>query len=147
MLKCSNIPQKTVYSVWINYLNVDIFILQRTLPKHYSSRLYHNSILLAMPAGSDMVISKGLCCGVKCQLLREPGPWFNIKMSSYQYRKSHCGDKTVIRSSYLHNGTSYTGKMASLYWISPLKSTMVLMYNRKPMTKQTMHEAHRWNMS
>ena len=48
------------------------------------------------------------------------GPWFNIKMSSYQYRKSHCGDKTVVRSSYLHNGISYTGKMASLYWIRAL---------------------------
>ena len=46
-----------------------------------------------------------------------PGPWFNIKMSSYQYRKSNCGDKTVVRSSYLHNGISYTGKMSSLYWI------------------------------
>ena len=31
--------------------------------------------------------------------LREPGPWFNIKMSSYQYRKSHCWDKTVVRST------------------------------------------------
>ena len=38
-----------------------------------------------------------------------PGPWFNIKMSSYQYRKSHCGDKTIVRSSYLHKGISYTG--------------------------------------
>ena len=38
-------------------------------------------------------------------------------MSSYQYRKSHCGDKTILRVSYLHNGISYTGKMASLYWI------------------------------
>ena len=38
-------------------------------------------------------------------------------MPSYQYRKSHCGDKTVVRSSYLHNGISYTGKMSSLYWI------------------------------
>ena len=46
-----------------------------------------------------------------------PGLWFNIKMLSYQYRKSHCGDKTVVRSSYLHNGISYTGKMSSLYWI------------------------------
>ena len=45
------------------------------------------------------------------------GLWFNIKMSSYQYRKSHCGDKTVVRSSYLHNGISYTGKRTSLYWI------------------------------
>ena len=38
-------------------------------------------------------------------------------MPSYQYRKSHCRDKTVVRSSYLHNGNSYTGKMTSLYWI------------------------------
>ena len=29
---------------------------------------------------------------------------FNIKMLCYQYRKSHCGDKTIVRSSYLHNG-------------------------------------------
>ena len=39
------------------------------------------------------------------------GPWFNIKMSSYQYRKYHCGDKTVVRSSYLHNGISYSTKV------------------------------------
>ena len=50
----------------------------------------------------------------------EPGPWFNIKMSSYQYRKPHCGDKTVVRSSYLRIGISYTGKMSSLYWIGAL---------------------------
>ena len=29
-------------------------------------------------------------------------------------RKSHCGDKTVVRSSYLHNGISFAGKMSSL---------------------------------
>ena len=46
-------------------------------------------------------------------------PWFIIKMSCYQCRKSHCGDKKVVRSSYLHNGISYTGMMTSLYWISP----------------------------
>ena len=57
-----------------------------------------------------------MCCS---DLTWITGPWFNIKMSSYQYRKSHCGDKTVVRSSYLHNGISYTGKMTSLYWISP----------------------------
>ena len=49
-----------------------------------------------------------------------PGGWINIKMPSYQYRKSHCGDKTVVRSSYLHNWISYTGKMTSLYWIGAL---------------------------
>ena len=47
----------------------------------------------------------------------QPGPWFNINMSSYQYRKTHCGDKTILRSSYFHNGISYTGKISSLHWI------------------------------
>ena len=44
-----------------------------------------------------------------------PGGWFNIKITSYQYRKSHCGDKTILRPSYLHNGISYTDKITSLY--------------------------------
>ena len=35
-----------------------------------------------------------------------PGAWFNIKMLSYQYRKSHYGDKTILQPSYLHNGIS-----------------------------------------
>ena len=48
------------------------------------------------------------------------GPQFNIKMSSYRYRKSHCGDKTILRPSYLHNGISYIGKTSSLYWIRAL---------------------------
>ena len=47
----------------------------------------------------------------------QAGGRFNIKMPSYQYRKPHCGDKTILRPSNLHNGISYTGKMASLYWI------------------------------
>ena len=50
------------------------------------------------------------------------GGWFNIKLTSYQYRKSHFGDKTILRSSYLHNGISYTGKMTTLYWIRALVS-------------------------
>ena len=46
-----------------------------------------------------------------------PGGWLNIKMSSYQCKKYNCGDKTILQSSYLHNGISYTSKMTSLYWI------------------------------
>ena len=48
------------------------------------------------------------------------GPRFNIKMTSYWYKKSHCRDKTILRPSYLHNGISYTGKTTSLYWIGAL---------------------------
>ena len=59
---------------------------------------------------------------------RLPGVWFNIKMSSYQCRKSNCGDKTVIRSSYLHNGISYAGKMASLSWINLQQTFLYLLY-------------------
>ena len=54
------------------------------------------------------------------KIYNRPGHWFNKKMTSYQYRKSRCGDKTILRPPYLHNGIYYTGKMPSLYWISPL---------------------------
>ena len=70
-----------------------------------------------------------------CHLTRpmsSPGAWFNIKMSSYQYRKSHCGDKTVVRSSYLHNGISYTGKTSSLYWIGALGLGLLSKIHLKP---------------
>ena len=45
------------------------------------------------------------------------GPWVSIKM--LEYRNPYWGDKTVVRSSYLHNWSFYTGKMAHLYWIRP----------------------------
>ena len=44
-----------------------------------------------------------------------PGPWFSIKMSSYQYRKSHCGDKTILRPSYLLYGISYILERCNLF--------------------------------
>ena len=62
-------------------------------------------------------------------MITEPGARFNVKMTSYQYRKIHCGVKTVVRSSYLHNGICYTGKMASLHWIGAL---VVYVYNSSP---------------
>ena len=43
-----------------------------------------------------------------------PRGWFDQKLPSYQYMNSHCGDKAIF---YLHHGISYTGKIASLYWI------------------------------
>ena len=52
------------------------------------------------------------------------GGWFNKKMPSYLYRKSHCGDKTILRPSYLHSGISHTGKTTSLYWIRALVSNV-----------------------
>ena len=74
---------------------------------------------------------------------RDSGPRFNIKMS-YQYRKSHCGDQTVVRSSYLHNGISYTGKTASLYWIGLLLlGNFVLfefLYNKLGCTSENIFE-------
>ena len=59
------------------------------------------------------------------------GGWINIKMPSYQYRKSHCGDKTILRPSYLHNGISYTDKMTSLYWIGA-QDTIIQVHSTPP---------------
>ena len=72
--------------------------------------------------------------------LQVSGGRSNIKMPSYQYRKSHRGDKTILRPSYLHNRISYTGKLASLYWIRAL----VAMLSRHPAKFQ---RCTRWPLS
>ena len=58
---------------------------------------------------------QSVCTSQEMRLLY--GGWINAEISSYQYRKSHCGDKTILRPSNLHNGISYTDKMRYLYWI------------------------------
>ena len=58
-----------------------------------------------------------------------PGLWFNVKVASHPYRESHCGDKTVVRSSYLHNGSSYTYKMTSLHESAPIANIPVLPWD------------------
>ena len=69
-----------------------------------------------------LIFNMGIAIPGKTVFLIETAPRALIQYKDAilpQYRKSHCGDKTVVRSSYLHNGISYTGKMRSLYWISP----------------------------
>ena len=75
-------------------------------------------------------------CGIYGRMLHQDGgstagPWFNIKMPPYQYRKSHGGDKMIVRSSYLNNGISYTCKMAYLYWIRAQDSWNACRITRK----------------
>ena len=66
----------------------------------------------------DVSVHSGQILSVEIfSLNRCPGPWLNIKMSYYQCRKSYCGDETILWLYYLHNMISYTGEMASLYWI------------------------------
>ena len=49
-----------------------------------------------------------------------PGPRLDIKERLSRYRDSHYIDKMVTRPSYLYDVNLYTGKVASLYWDSPL---------------------------
>ena len=53
-----------------------------------------------------------------CEVTKISGP-FQYKSPSYQYWRSHCGDKMVVRSSYLyrHNGILRRyDDIWSLYW-------------------------------
>ena len=47
------------------------------------------------------------------------GHWFKIKMLSYQYRKSHCADKMIIRLFISTIGFPILIRWHFLYWISP----------------------------
>ena len=64
-------------------------------------------------------------------------------MTSYQYRKSHWGDKTVIRLPHLHYGISCTGKTSFLYWIRAqhIQSTGCMAIKLQPRPIQQVHLA------
>ena len=47
----------------------------------------------------------------------DPGGLFDIKRSSYQYRKFHSWDMTSLWPPHPQTGISYSGKTTSLYWI------------------------------
>ena len=49
-------------------------------------------------------------------------------MPSYQYSNSHRGDKTILRSSYLHTGITYCCKAISLYWFRAQGEMNVSLY-------------------
>ena len=85
--------------------------------------LFSQAQLVNYPVIKNLLISSVCPNEINCTFrntITNNSAWLYIKMLSYQYRKYHCRDKTVTRSSYLHNGISYIGKMASLYWISHL---------------------------
>ena len=86
-------------------------------------RLGHVTLVTTKLVPYRLVLSQQLIWrwGTSRSHLLRPGPWWlNIKMSSCQYRKSYCGDKTILLPSYLHNGISDTGRMTSSYWIGAL---------------------------
>ena len=61
---------------------------------------FQNTTVFIPQDGFENVIWKQQPVYVSLHVIKITGPWFNIKMSSYQYRKSHCGDKMVIRSQW-----------------------------------------------
>ena len=68
----------------------------------------HKTCLHMRSHGLEMKWEAHLCKEWSSTQLTQlwPGAWFDIKMPSYQYRKSHCGDKTVVRSSYVCNSSA-----------------------------------------
>ena len=66
-----------------------------------------------------------------------PGPWFNIKMPSYQYRKTHCGDKMIIRSSCLvHPAVRDKRRVSEIDLSQPRHETACWWRHNGPVTSQ-----------
>ena len=109
---------------WVNYFNQQYeCLVDGNLRRKNIRRIYILAYLLLIAVKcnlkSFLMVSYILVSMVKSTTPSEiwSGGRINIKIASCQYRKSHCGDKTILRLPYLHNGISYTDKMASLYWI------------------------------
>ena len=108
---CGGISNKHwLFNLVNTYLETSITLI----PLNHAT---HNSHHMLFCMVGSHCLPFGTVDGIAGMRGQTPGPWFNIKMTSYKHRKSHCGHKTILRPSYLHNGISYTGKMTSLYWI------------------------------
>ena len=116
----------SVLAKWV--ISCDIFRYQLVTGISWSSPISHCIYVIIGTSNGHYGISNHRRLNCFCNTFakrtttKTSGPRFNIKMISYQYRKSHCGDETILRPSYLHNGISYIGKMTSLYWIRALSS-------------------------
>ena len=77
---------------------------------HYKRILLQSSLCLVIPESSIT----WYCT----QQSKDFTTLIQYKDVAYQSRKSHCGDTTVVRLSYFHNGNSFIGKTSSFYWNS-----------------------------
>ena len=128
-LGCSPLWDRTIRPFWTNsvkliYIYIMIFIKENA----FENIGKMSAILFRPPICQQKAQPSSLAHTIYSQYrlllwrsLQDPGGWINIKMPSYQFRKCHCGDKTILWTSYLHNGICYTGKMTSLYWIRALE--------------------------
>ena len=108
------------FCVWVTIsLNCDVISLSETGPRCRHSLFQHSKNVLTYMSVYFPLPEEYVCistCRQLCQHLdmfaymSASGGWINIKMPSNQYRKSHSGDKTILRPSYLDNGISYTGR-------------------------------------
>ena len=74
----------SVPDVWERLLN--------SLTHSYNSTLFNNNNMMVKTIAINS---------------KTPAGRFNMKTSSYLYRRSHCGYKTILRQSYLRNGIPY----------------------------------------
>ena len=120
-----NLISFSVYSMWIICPLPNTHIYKRIL---FKVIIFICVMLYNRQSNVDRLVASFQTClilnMVNYVFWAISGPWFNDSMSSYQYRKSHCGDKTILRSSHLHNGISYSGKTTYLYWIGAQTSML-----------------------
>ena len=76
-------------------------------------------VTTSLLSSSNTAVSRQTRSTHDCSTASPYGVWFNIEMTPHLSRKSHCGDKTILRPSYLLNRISYS-KTTALYWIRGL---------------------------
>ena len=143
--KCTHGTEALAIACRGGYVNIASLLLEKSANVNATARagitaLHHaahcgycNFVQLLLDEGADIDATNETGATALLYASRS-GPWFNIKMTSYQFRKSHCGDKTILRPSYLHNGISFTGKMTYIYIESGPRSS----WNGFPLFRELM---------
>ena len=96
--------------------------------------LNRNSIKSKMVSFKKILSSESHWMIIQYQCSLHPGDWVCMKMPSYQYRKSHCGDKTIFWTYYYN---------CFIHTIGFLILVMIFKMNQGP-AQLTSHYQQQW---
>ena len=114
----------------------------KAFPRHDVSMQWH-CLRIQSPAVKHFNPWTRLALSRHMFTLVESGTLFQYQDHLLRYRGSRYKDKTISQPFYLYKGNPFTGKIKSLYWISPYICSLIqqLNYRKEKQVKTTVQRS------
>ena len=125
----SIVSRHSFLSCWTNF-SLQPRTWGKSLYSHFSmKRVSYQSPSSIYFRARSQLMKEAITCNVFSHWL---SPCTAIDGKHAQYRKSHCGVKGIVRSSFFYSGNLCTDETASLYWTGTHFTTIFHLLLLKP---------------